>query len=249
MIVALFVAYRTLRQQEVPSAQITAAFLCVASLSLVGAMLFVWKWYDPPTPPYRLLRAALGPNVLRAARGNDGLHILTASLALWCGALMAPKIPISRPTRLSADEVEARARELVESDRVFRLALYIATAMLVAYVAAVSTQFQWLLSFITPDAQVYGAVEALCNSAITARALLSTGILIVAAGGAAAVTRLTAYNLAQDALPSGSGDDRAKWTNERGLGATGLQQHLKTLAAVFAPLATGIVAQFLQGFA
>jgi hypothetical protein len=170
---------------------------------------------------------------------------------MWFGVFAAPPSATWALSGAPATEVDlARgARELADTNRLFRIALYFAAAMLVAYVAAVSSLFQWVLAFVEPDKTVYTAVEELTNSAITGRALLASGLLVFGFGASAALVRLIGFNLARRALPQGSTVDREAWTTEQGLVAIDLRQQLRTLAAILAPLATGVIAQIVNGLA
>jgi hypothetical protein len=118
--------------------------------------------------------------------------------------------------------------------------------MLVMYVIAVSSLFEWVLAFVDSDQAVAAGVEALAKSAITARALLASGLLVFGFGAAAAMGRLIGLELVTRALPDASATEREAWIQQQGLGAIGLGQQLKTVAAVVAPLVTGVLAQVLQ---
>lgn len=250
-LVVLAVAYAMARTQHVPRRKAARVLATMFIPSLVGALLFVAFWYDRATPPYALIEATLTADVLWAVRVNDGLHILTVSLIMWFGVFAAPPSATWAMSGAPATEADlARgARELADANRLFRIALYFAAAMLVAYVAAVSSLFQWVLAFVDPDKTVYAAVEELANSAITGRALLASGLLVFGFGASAALVRLIGFKLARRALPQGSTIEREAWTTEQGLVAIDLRQQLRTLAAILAPLATGVIAQIVNGLA
>jgi hypothetical protein len=213
-------------------------------LSTSAALLFYWKWYDFNTPPYALVGAAAGGDILRFMRANDALHILATSLILWGGVFTEPTIP---PRAAPDADVLRAARDIARGIRMFRFGLYVAAGMLVVYVAGVSSLFQWVLAFVEQDRAVFTAVESLTNSAVTARGLLASGILVFGFGVSALVVRLIVEELANRILPDASMDERKAWAAQQGLVAPDLRQQMRTVAAILAPLATGVLAQALQG--
>ncbi|HEX6368950.1 MAG TPA: hypothetical protein VF006_08455 [Longimicrobium sp.] len=245
-LIAVGATYQTLRTERKPRPMAVAAGMVV--LSIPGALLFSWKWYDYATPPYALIQAAVGPQILAFMRGSDGLHILAVTLIMWVGAFTAPAVLRRGAVEaLSGDlEIARAAREIVARNGLFRLALYMASAMLVMYVAAVSSLFQWVLAFVEPDQAVAAGVEALANSAVTARALLASGLLVFGFGAGVAMGRVVGSKLSMRALPEAAPTEREAWIQQQGLSAIGWGQQLKTVAAVVAPLVTGVLAQVLQ---
>jgi len=250
-LIALGVTFVVLRMRDVSRSWALIVMVAMIVLSLPAALLFYGTWYDSATPPYRLVRVALGDGVLSLARVSDGLHILTVTLIMWAGVFTTPSRPMRAPGAAPAGDaaIVAAARELAEGTRLFRLGLYVAAALLVVYVAAVASLFQWALAFVNPDQTVYGGVEALANSAVTARGILASGLLVFGFGASAVMVRLMGLSLATRALPEGSITDHETWTLQQGLVVTGLRQHLKTLAVVLSPFLTGVLAQVLQTLA
>jgi hypothetical protein len=246
-LVALGVTYRTLRTERRRRPMAVVAGMMV--LSIPAAVLFAWKWYDYATPPYALVQAAVGSHILAFMRWSDGLHILAVTLIMWSGVFTAPAVLLRRGAvqALSGEsEITRAARDVASRNELFRLALYVASAMLVMYVVAVSSLFQWVLAFVGSDQAVTAGVEALTKSATTARALLASGLLVFGFGTAAAMGRVIGSELVTRALPDASTTEREAWTREQGLTSTNFRPQLKALAAILAPLATGILAQVLQ---
>jgi hypothetical protein len=249
-LIALGATYQTLSKGRGRNPMAVVAGMIV--LSIPAALLFSWGWYDYATPPYALIQAAVGPQILEFVRGIDGLHILAVTLIMWGGAFTAPAVLFRRGAieALSSEaEIVHAAREIARRNGLFRLALYVASAMLVMYVAAMSSLFQWVLAFVEPDQAVASGVEALANSAVTARALLASGLLVFGFGAAAAMARVIGSELSERVLPDAAVTEREAWIQQQGLGGTGLRQQLKTVAAVVAPLVTGVLAQVLQSLA
>lgn len=247
-LIALGVTYQTLRTAQ--GRKPVAVVALMIGLSIPAALLFSWKWYDYATPPYALVQAALGTEMLEFMRRSDGLHILAVTLIMWGGVFTAPAVLLRRGAvdSLSSDiEITHAAREIAARNELFRLALYVASAMLVMYVVAVSSLFEWVLAFVDSGQAVAAGVEGLAKSAITARALLASGLLVFGFGAAAAMGRVIGSELVTRALPDASTTEREAWTREQGLTSTDFRPQLKALAAILAPLATGILAQVLQG--
>ena len=119
--------------------------------------------------------------------------------------------------------------------------------MLVVYVAAVSTFFQWTLEFVDPtQKQLSSGIQALTNGAVTARSLLASGLLLSLYGAATFMLRLMAGFLADQARPGVPVAERDQWLSDHGLAFTNWAQPLRPLAAILAPAATGVVSQFIQ---
>lgn len=233
--------------RRVPLRRALRALATMLALAVPAALLFWWSWYDHVTPPYALVRTAVGGEILDLLRAVDGLHILIVTLIMLAGAFLPPSAALRRARHapVGSHEVAGVAREMAQGNRLFRIVLYVAASMLVVYVAAVSSLFHWVLAFVNPDQPVFAAVEGLANSAVTARGLLASGILVFGFGLAALIGRASAWNLAQSAYPDASPGEREKWIVEQGLVPADLRQQLKTVAAVLAPLATGVLAQIL----
>jgi hypothetical protein len=248
-LLTLALTFGALLSRRVPRRRALRALATMLALAVPAALLFWWSWYDHVTPPYALVRTAVGDEILDLLRAVDGLHILIVTLIMLAGAFLPPSAALRRTRRapVGSHEIAGVARELAEGNRLFRIVLYIAASMLVVYVAAVSSFFHWVLAFVNPDKPVFAAVEGLTNSAVTARGLLASGILVFGFGLAALIGRATALNLAQSACPDGSPGERQTWIAEQGLVPADLRQQLKTVAAVLAPLATGVLAQVLTG--
>lgn len=243
---ALAVIYGVLRARHAPWPYAAGVLAATIILSLPPALWFLWMWYDVGTPPYALVRASVGGEILTFVRRNDALHVFATSLMMWVGVFAVPRFPSQGAP---AEEIAAAARVFAEANHRFRLALYVAAAMLVAYVAGVSSLFQWVLAFVNPEKQVFASVESLANSAVVARGLLASGLLVFGFGATALLVRSIVANLAQRALPAGAIVERAAWAEQNGLVPPDLRHHLKTAAAILAPLATGVLAQLLQSFA
>lgn len=245
-LVALGATYRYPRTGRRRKLAVAAGMIV---FSIPPALLFSRYWYDYATPPYALVQAAVGPRILDWMRGSDGLHILTVVLIMWGGVFTAPAVLFRRGAveALSGEAaIAGAAREIAARDGLFRLALYLASAMLVMYVVAVSSLFQWVLAFVEPGHAAAAGVEALANSAVTARALLASGLLVFGFGAAAAMARVAGDELAARALPDASPTELQEWTQRHGLNSTDLRPRLKALAAILAPLVTGTLAQILQ---
>lgn len=243
-LIALGATLYVLRARQVSWRSAAGVLTVTTMLSAPPALLFFGQWYDFATPPYALVEAALGTEILRLVRASEGLHILAVTLIVWIGVFGAPTLPVRGPVNTDADA--AGVAQLAQAGRLFRLALYTAAAMLVVYVAAMSSLFQWVLAFVNPDPTVFSAVKEMTESAVTARGLLASGLLVFGFGASAAIMRLIAMRLATSALPEASIAERETWAQQQGLGGTGFREHLKTVTAVLAPFITGVFAQILQ---
>lgn len=251
-LIALGATYGALRKGPVRWREPRLVVPAMLALSFFAAVLFSWVWYDYATPPYALVEATVGRDIRWFVQANDGMHVLAVALIMCGGAFTAPPV-LARRGAVEAVSGEAEAirtaREIAQRNGLFRLALYVAAAMLVTYVAAVSSLFQWVLAFVNADPAVASSVEALANSAVTARALLASGLLVFGFGAATAMVRVVGLDLARVALPNGSAAEWEAWTEQQELVSTDLRQRFKTLAAILAPLATGVLAQILQSVA
>lgn len=214
--------------------------------ALLAGLVFACTWYDYNTPPYLWAAKALGDDVLYVARFSDGLHIVAVTLfalgAVFAGSALPPM-----GGELTPAAAERAARDVVEGMRATRVGLYVGATMLVVYVAAVSTFFQWTLEFVDPtQKQLFSGFQALTNGAVTARSLLASGLLLSLYGAATFMLRLMAGFLADQARPGVPVAERDQWLSDQGIASTNWAQPLKPLAAILAPAATGVVSQILQ---
>lgn len=251
--VALGLALRSLgtlpRARRVPP-RLTAGLIVAAGvLALAAYFLFVGTWYDYQSEPYLLARAALGPRVIGLVRFDDGLHMASSILFGVAGFLLLARLKLSladagAPEPRPATEA---AREIAESMRVARFGLFVGAAMLVVYVATVSALFHWTLAFVDPGREaLFASVQALTRSAVTARSILSSTLVVALYAPVALTLRLVAIDVAARALPDATVPAREEWMKEHGLASTSSFEHLKTLAAILAPVITGPLADLLQ---
>jgi hypothetical protein len=245
-LIVLVLTFGVMRERQIPSLWALGVLAAMVVLSLPPALLFMSKWYDAFTPPFDLVTKSVGKPVLDLVRTSDGLHIMIATLITWGGVFTGPTLLTHPPAKASTFDQAFAERELAEFSRLFRLSLYVISAMLVVYVAAVSSLFQWVLAFVQPDAAVYGSIEALANSAVTARALLASGLLVFGSGTSAAVVRYMAMKMATNVLPEAGLAEHEEWAQKHALVGNDLRQRLKTLAVILAPFITGVLAQVLQ---
>jgi hypothetical protein len=256
VLVALAATFRALRGRKVPRLAAAGVLAGVFLLTLPGAAAFAWMWSHYSTPPWHLVEATVGKGVLRMAHFSVALHILAATLFVWPGVFTAPRlsrrhtVPGPAGVEAGGPEVERAARELAETIRLMRFFLYVAAAMLVVYVAATSSLFQWTLAFVDPAQEgLFAGVQELLGNAVTAHSLVASGLLLAGFGTSALQLRLMAGALAERALPDGSGEEREEWMKQHDVAAPGVQQQLQAVATILAPVATSVLAPLLQSLA
>jgi hypothetical protein len=221
----------------------------VAAAMLIPAVLFgvlfACTWYDYHTPPYQLASSVLGRHVLRVAHISDGLHILAVVLFAMSAVFAGARLPRPGVTHDIAS-AEVAAREIREAMRATRFGLFVGATMLVVYVAATSSLFEWALAYVNPQPKaLFDGFQAMANSAVTARSLLASALLLSLYGPAALMLRVMADDVSARIHPEPV--SRETWISEHGLGADNWLHPLKPLAAIVAPAVTGVVAQVLQG--
>lgn len=243
-----------LRRERVVSSGLAAGVLTVGgALGVAVAAVFVRVWYDYGTEPFQLVGAAAGESVLRMVRFDDGLHVGTCTLfVVACVMLLAaPRLLASHPADGHPPTPAAAARDarlVAEALRTARGVLYVGAAMVVVYVATVSAVFQWTLAFVDAGRPaLLQGVEALTQSAVTARSLIASGLLVAIYGPTVVSLRMMANGLAARALPDASLPEREEWMQAQGLASSNASQHIKTVAAILAPVVTGPIAGALQG--
>jgi hypothetical protein len=256
-LIALAVALQVLRLL-VRENRVTPGFVAavLAADAVLSAAVYLWfrkVWYDYETEPFVLIREAISPDVLSLMRFDDGFHVATITLFLVaCTLVLAfPKLPPSGerdPEGADPAVVGRAARDIAQSMRVIRWILYVGAAMVVVYVATMTAVFQWAMTYVDlTRADLRAGVDALTQSAVTARSLLASALLVSIYVPTTFTLRLMASDLAARALPEGSFPEREKWMEERGIAAAGATQHVKTIAAVLSPVIAGPIASFLQG--
>ncbi|HEX6371787.1 MAG TPA: hypothetical protein VF006_22890 [Longimicrobium sp.] len=243
-----------LRRERVVSGGLAAGVLAVdGALGVAVAAFFVRVWYDYRTEPFQLVGAAAGESVLRMVRFDDGLHVGTCTLLVaGCVMLLAvPRLLASHPADGHPPTPAAAARDarlVAEALRIARCVLYVGAAMVVVYVATVSAVFQWTLAYVDAGRPaLLQGVEALTQSAVTARSLIASGLLVAIYGPTVLTLRMMANRLAARALPDASLPAREEWMQAQGLSSSNPSQHIKTVAAILAPIVTGPIAGALQG--
>ena len=256
-LIALAVALQVLRllvlENRVTRGFVAAVLVADAVLSVAVYRWFVTTWYDYGTEPFLLIRQAIGTDVLSLMMFDDGFHVATITLFLVaCTLVLAfPKLPPSRernPDGADPAVIGRAARDIAQSMRVMRWILYVGAAMVVVYVATMTAVFQWAMTYVDlTRADLRAGVEALTQSAVTARSLLASALLVSIYVPTTFTLRLMASDLAGRALPEGSFPEREKWMEERGIAAAGAMQQVKTIAAVLSPVIAGPIATFLQG--
>ncbi|HYR11828.1 MAG TPA: hypothetical protein VEQ60_28850 [Longimicrobium sp.] len=226
-----------------------AAKRVLTTIAVVPAAVYfgfmeVWRGFD--TPAHLLARAALPEPALRTVAMDDSLHVAMALMyvaACWV-AVAAPALARRQD---GSDDHAGSAREIADSMRLVRYTLYMGAAMLVVYVATVSSFFHWVSAFVDPaDEAVASGVDALARSAVTARSFIATGLVAMVYLPSAMCLKLMAVNLAERALPEGSVPQREEWMKTHGILVAGTVDHLKPVAAILAPLLAGPVAEVLQ---
>ena len=58
-------------------------------LPILGVVAFAQMWGEYATPPWNLVKATVGSNVLDITRFSAALHVLAASLFVWPGVFTA----------------------------------------------------------------------------------------------------------------------------------------------------------------
>lgn len=242
-----------LRRERVVSDGLAAGVLAVdGALGVAVAAIFARVWYDYRTEPFQLVGAAAGENVLRMMRFDDAFHVGTCTLfVVTCVMLLAaPRLLASHPADGHPPTPAAArdARRVAEALRIARGVLYVGAAMVVVYVATVSAVFQWTLAYVDAGRPaLLQGVEALTQSAVTARSLIASGLLVAIYGPTVLTLRMMANGLAARALPDASLPQREEWMQAQGLSSSNPSQHIKTVAAILAPIVTGPIAGALQG--
>jgi hypothetical protein len=243
-----------LRRERVVSRRFAAGVVTVDGvLGVAVAAFFVRVWYDYRTEPFQLVRAAAGKNVLGMVRFDDGLHVGTCTLlVVSCVMLLAvPRLLASHPADGHPPTPAAASRDarlVAEALRLARGVLYVGAAMVVVYVATVSAVFQWTLAYVDAGRPaLLQGVEALTQSAVTARSLIASGLLVAIHVPTVFILRMRASGLAARALPDASLPEREEWMQAQGLSSSNPSQHVKTVAAILAPVVTGPIAGALLG--
>ena len=232
--------------QKVPRRWIPAVVAALLAAAVVAGILFTRTWYDYDSRTYDLARMALGDDVVGLARFSDALHIVVVVIALLGAVFAWSGLPW--PNRaLGPGGTADAARDIRQAMRLNQLGLYVGATMLVVYVAAVSSLFDWTLAYVNPAPKtVFDEVRALANSAVTARSLLASGLLLSMYGTALILVRVMRSYVAERVHPDGSIEEQEAWVQAQGLSGGDWIQPLKPLAAVLAPVVTGVVAQILQ---
>ncbi|HYR11827.1 MAG TPA: hypothetical protein VEQ60_28845 [Longimicrobium sp.] len=220
---------------------VTAAGAVV--LTVAAAVAFAGVWHDYDTAAFRLAALALGSDVMRMVRFDDALHIATVAMAVSAGAVV-----FAAPGLTPAGVLDSEA-DIALHMHYTRLELYVGAAILVAYVAMVSTLFHWVRAFVpATDPVLMQGVDAIAQSAVTSRSLLASSLLVGVYVPCMLLLRVRALELAARRKPGATTAEREEWMKAQGLHSTGPVESLKPVLAIVAPVLTGPVAELLQRF-
>lgn len=218
-----------------------AAVAGAVVLSAAAAAALARWWHDYDNAAFRLASLAVGSDVMRLVRFDDALHVATVTMAVAAGAVV-----FAAPGLTPAGVLDSEA-DVAEHMRFTRLALYVGAAMLVAYVAMVSTLFHWVQAFAGgADPVLLQGVDALARSAVTTRSLLASSLLVGVYAPSMLLLRGRSLELAARKKPGTTAAEREEWMKAQGLHASGVMDGLKPVLAILAPVLTGPIADLLQ---
>ncbi len=207
--------------------------IVLLSLALVGAAAGIYTGLagNPLTLPQVADDLAVGFTKMSIAKGERLLHLFNG-IAMAAAALItvAAASTLVQPTEPDATTLRLQARRL-------RHVLYAGTAVLIAGSTTAATMHRLPIAYLNEPWS--RAFETFSQISAIAAGTLWTFFLVAIYLPPAMILRSRFNNLAEDALPRASEQERRQWISDHGLDLSPAQQ-LKSLVAVLGPVLSSL---------